>query len=147
MFTKKNKKYRRENKDDFYIVLIKYGKQHLKDGVTESETREHLIKNGFAVDTDVKNLFFHDAYLYCFGSQFERSRGCFNNHEERHSLNLEAYFHLLEHEELGHARKSAEEAKRIAIRAIAISGVFAFLSFALSLYQIFVPTKAILETI
>ena len=93
-------------KDDFYIEMIKYGKEKLYEGVEISDVKLHLEAKGFTFEGN-KNLLLREAYAQIFGSQEEQSHGY--PFTGKHFLNVNSYFSLLDHEELEFAHKSSAE--------------------------------------
>jgi len=97
---------------------------------------EYLKSRGF----DVPNgNFLNTIFLDVFGTQFMKDRHL----PEPAYLNSDAYFKLLDYEELKQARKSSKEAKTMAFWAICISGFLALFSIGLSFYQIKTQTNEI----
>ena len=101
--------------DDLYIELLRYGKQHLVDGVDIEETREYLS----ALDPEaqlVESLDgFHNVFVEAFSEIAVADTG------QRYALRMEGYFNLLEHDELQLARQSSSRAMRWALAAITLS--------------------------
>ncbi|KKU29935.1 hypothetical protein A3G55_01310 [Candidatus Giovannonibacteria bacterium RIFCSPLOWO2_12_FULL_44_25] len=125
-----------KNSDNLYIALIKYGKEKLTEGVNYKEAQEHLTKIGFDFKNPQISHLFRDAFLHIFGTEQEKVNGFYPGVEHKKFLGVEAYFNLLDHEELQHARQSSAEAKKLAITAIWISAGLAFFSILLSIIQI-----------
>ncbi len=116
---------------DIYIEAIKFGKERLqKKLITRTQDLdEHLKSKGFHVPV---GDFLNGIFLDVFGTQFMRNK---NFPSEPSYLNSDAYFKWLDYEELKQARKSSEQAKKMAIIAIAISGFLALFSIYLTFYQ------------
>ena len=112
--------------EDIYIELLRYGKEHLADGVTFGETRSYLQElrpEAHLVQSDRE---LYDTFNELFNNM--SSQG-----SDRYGLSMEGYFHLLDHDELQEARKSSRNALRVAIGAIIISAILAAASIALQL--------------
>jgi len=107
--------------EDIYIELLRYGREHLTDGVTLSETLSYLKKlQPESVLVQSEEDFartFNDACPYIGASM-----------ESKRVLSMEHYFNLLEHDELREARQSSRNALWVAIGAIVISGVLSGVS-------------------
>ncbi len=126
---------------DIYIEAIKFGKERLqKKLITRTQDLdEHLKSKGFHVPG---GDFLNGIFLDVFGTQFMRNK---NFPSEPSYLNSDAYFKWLDYEELKQARKSSEQAKKMAIWAICISGIFAFISIVLTITQMTYATKVYLD--
>ncbi len=126
---------------DIYIEAIKLGKDRLQKKLKTStyDLDEHLKSKGFHVPD---GEFLNGIFLDVFGTQFMRNRSLPN---EPSYLNSDAYFKWLDYEELKQARKSSAEAKKMAIWAICISGIFAFISIVLTITQMTYTTKVYLD--
>ncbi len=118
-------------KKDIYIEAIEYGKKRLggKRMTTKIDLKAHLESKGFIIPD---SNFLSSIFLDIFGTQFMRNKSLSNDPSY---LNSDAYFKLLDYEELKHARESSEQAKRMAIIAITISGLLALFSILLTVYQ------------
>ncbi len=117
-------------KDDLYIAILKYGKEHLQEGVTSEDLIKFLEHKKYEYQYDgymFKGIFL-DVFRKPTGTVGGRNL-CF--------MKMEAYFQLLEYEELKEARQSSKTATWIAIVAIIISAGLAFASIILGLVQIF----------
>ena len=105
-------------KTDAYISLLRFGRDHLEGGVQQNEIITHIEELGHKLGANHMLNLSHELFDY---------------HDGYFVLSLDAYFQLLEYEELSEARKASTEAKRLAIAAIAISIVLAV--FAIGLQQ------------
>jgi hypothetical protein len=129
-------------KDDLYIASLKYGKNNLMDGVTCVGLIKHLDELGYQFETtgDKTRLL-----SKIFTSIFEwphaaKSPGSIvSDNLTICYMKFDAYFSLLEHEELQDARQSAKTAKYIAIIAIGISIIATLFSIHFSVKQISSP--------
>jgi len=128
--------------NDIYIVAMKYGYANLEKGVTHTEVKEYLESKGFKFETKQSKHHFDRI----FTSIFSEPRGkSWKNHNEPNGddficyLNEDAYFKLLEYEELKNAQKSALSATRFAIIAIIISIIVAGFSIYYSNKQLNSP--------
>jgi len=128
--------------EDLYITILKYGKTHLLDGVTYSSVEKYLNSKGYSTEGDLHRLryriMFNDVFedpvhrtLYVDGSSDQEKFTLF--------IKMEAYFRLLEYEELKDARKSSKKAQTFSTIAIAISIVALGLSIYFSIKQINSP--------
>jgi len=108
--------------EDLYIEMLRYGKQHLADGVTESELLSYLQKlQPESVLVQSSGTFFN-TFDEAFPFIGELSL------DGRRFLSMEGYFNLLEHDELQEARQSSRNALWVAIGAIVISAILAGVS-------------------
>ena len=94
-------------KDDLYIAALRYGKSKLESGVIFEDLRAHLSKLDHSFDSQhLENNVFRVAYMPRTG-----------NIEAQRYLTLDAYFQLLEHDELAQARESSRDAMKAAEKA------------------------------
>ncbi len=101
--------------DDFYITTLKYGRSALVNSadVNYNEVRDHVKSIHPNINEEAFSKLFWSAFVQLddFGKPYlELIR---NN--TPHALDKEAYFHLLEHEELKEARTSSKRALCVAI--------------------------------
>ena len=130
-------------KDDFYITTLKYGRSALEKAIDvhHDEVREY-VKN---VHPNMNDY----AFTKIFWDAFEAVQELGSNYADRiknknpHVLNIEAYFHLLEHQELQEARRSSHRALCIAIFAILLSGALAGTSIWIQLSK---PTNVVVNS-
>jgi len=121
--------------DDLYIAILKYGKEHIGENVTPGDIKKYFKENNYEIDVPsgaFQRLFF-DVFSDPKGRGFNDNLPCI--------MNMEAYFRLLEHEELKEARQSSKEARKYAIIAICISIIAMVISIIFSIIQIITPTK------
>ncbi len=132
----------KKNKEDIYIEILKLGRDHNLEGVTEEDLwklaydKSYLTKEEFdevnaiqprenvSVPTRRKADAISQLFIECFETV---SRG---NDPEVRTLNMNSRFQLLEHRELVLARDNAKSARVFSLWAIGI----AFASLAASLY-------------
>ena len=122
----------RRKKDDYYITFLKYVHRAIGEGRTVEYPDVWPHVQG--IHPTVSEEAFQRAFLSA--TEPVVGEGHINlldnlkcgNHMV---LTLEAYFHLLEHEELEQARSSSTTALRVAIAAIVITGAFALASLIL----------------
>lgn len=144
-----------ENLEDLYITLLRYGRDHLENGVTYTEVRAHLEKNGFNFrdnnnykDKHLRRLF--PSLFFSPGSSPNApvDHDPIMDHSEgvRRHLRTEAYFQLLEYEELNEARASSRKAHWTAIFAIIISIIAMGFSVYYSHLQLTTPSHVIIDT-
>ncbi len=123
--------------EDLYIALIRYGRDHLKEGVDRDQAKQYLIEKGYSFDDGDRQFLFTRLFNDTFVSQgFIGSKGF---------LLLSSYFNLLEYEELNEARQQAKDAKKMAIIAIFISAFLALASIGFSYYQVTHPQDVIIK--
>jgi len=112
--------------EDIYIEMLRYGKEHLADGVTSQEMLSYLQE----LQPELGLVQGRDSVSYTFEQAFPFIGGALGG---RRFLGMEGYFNLLEHDELQEARKSSRNALRVAVVAIVISGTLAAVSVYLQL--------------
>ncbi|UII32191.1 hypothetical protein LVD17_00030 [Fulvivirga ulvae] len=97
-------------KEDIYIRLLKEAKSDLDNNVT-------MTRDEFRRKLEDKNIRVpeYDTYCSIYRNTSTNSIPCF--------MNIEAYFKLLEYEELQEARKSSRQAKVIAIFSILLTAI------------------------
>ncbi len=128
--------------DDFYITTLKYGRSALSKSVdvNYNEVRNHVK----SIHPNIEDK----AFAKIFWSAFERLQYFEGDYAEMiqnntpHALNIEAYFHLLEHEELEEARTSSKNALLVATIAIGISIITAVASIWI---QLKIPTDVVVS--
>ena len=129
--------------DDFYITILKYGRSALvePEDVNYNEVRDHVKSIHPNMEDKAFSKIFWSTFhqLDDFGKSYLEL--VINN--TPHALNIEAYFHLLEHEELKEARTSSKRALWVAFGAIVIS---AFLAAASISIQLKIPTNVVVDT-
>lgn len=109
-------------KDDFYITLLKFirDKNALGEGVSYNDAKTHIgSTHPEIIEEAFKRTFFNNLVqaLADFGQGHDTQIA----KNTPHILTLDAYFHLLEHQELREARQSSSRAHYTAIFAIVIS--------------------------
>ena len=128
--------------DDFYITTLKYGRSALSKSadVNYNEVRRHVK----SIHPDIEDKVFEKIFWSAFErlEYFEGRYADLIKNNTPHALNIEAYFHLLEHEELGEARTSSRNALMVAIAAISISTVTAAASIWIQLKN---PTDVVVS--
>lgn len=122
-------------KDDLYIAILKYGKEHLGENVTPEGLIKHLKENKYDFNADGND--FKRLYLDVFSLREGRGFG----YDRPSIMKMEAYFRLLEHEELQDARESSKEARKYAVIAIWISIFAMIISITISIIQLNTSTK------
>ena len=132
--------------NDLYIIAMRYAYKHLEEGVTYTEVKEHLETKGFVFES--KESINH--YSRIFTSIFSEPRGkSWKDHSDPDGeeftcyMDSDAYFKLMEYEELKGARKSSLHATIFASIAIVISIVSTFISIHYSKEQLNKPTALV----
>ena len=133
-------------KDDFYITFLNYARDQLLVGdgtVKYSAVLEHVR----SVHSEVNERAFKRTFLQAVESIVHLGRTLrVDDDLDVHQLvlTLEAYFHLLEHQELQEARQASQVANRnaknavnVAVGAIVVSIVVAITSIAFNVFQMF----------
>ena len=125
-------------KDDAYIALIKFVKNKTAEtGLMTKEEGESFLRENYK-DLNRK------ALERLFGDVVEPvAMAAGKEPPTLFRLPIEAYFHLLEHEELEEARTSSRHALRVAIGAILISFVTAVASITIQLTS---PTDVVIAS-
>lgn len=118
-----------KKQEDFYIEVLKWAKE--KGTFTYNE-----IDNQFNLDKDsIKHDLIHKYWserLFC--------ELCINREMKSH-ISYDAYFNLLQHQELEEARQASLDANKNAKIAICFSIAVMILTVVFSVLQIFYPTK------
>ena len=129
--------------DDLYIIAMRYAYKHLEKGVTYTEVKAYLEQKGFTFETKESQ----NHYSRIFTSIFSEPTGkSWRNHNDPDSkeftcyMDNDAYFKLMEYEELKGARKSALHATIFASVAIVISIISTLISIHFSSEQLNNPT-------
>ena len=128
--------------NDLYIVALKYGYSKLEQGVTHSEVKKYLESKGFSFPTREAEKHYDRIFTSIFSEPQGRS---WKNHNVPDSVEFtcfmdsDAYFKLLEYEELKDARKSSLHATVFASIAIVISIFSTLMSIYYSNEQINTP--------
>jgi len=98
--------------EDIYIDLLRYGSEHLVDGVTIPEVMAHVREFQPESRLVESENSFKSTFTHVFHPIWET---------DRYVLSMDGYFNLLEYDELQEARQSSRNALRVAVWAIAIS--------------------------
>jgi hypothetical protein len=96
--------------DDFYISLLRYGKQNILSPLKSEDIHSHISSLDPELEIDHINLMISKMF------DVKRKGG-----DYEYVLSLDSYFHLLEHDELYEARRSSRNATYFAAFAIIIS--------------------------
>ncbi len=126
-------------KDDFYITLLKFirDKTVLGEGVGYNDARAHIKSTNPEIgDEAFKRIFFNNLAEPL--ADFGQGHDIWIQNNTPHILTSDAYFHLLEHQELQEVRQSSMRAQLTAIAAIIIS-------IAVGGWQIFNSATVILD--
>ena len=111
-------------KDNLYIDVLKFGKLKIQEGTKFKELKDHLKGIGYEYKTEENEKhwqrLFYDTFSGLEGTTSARLDS--ESGEETLSfMEMDAYFRLLEHEELKNARNSSLLATIFAIIAIGLS--------------------------
>ena len=114
-------------KDDLYIALLRYGKTHLDRGstLTIDDAKKFLEDGGYKFEVEYFPHLFPELFEQTSPQDMGQSAAL--GDPDPHTLSVSGYFQLLEHDELAQARRSSLIATYIAITAIIIGIVSAFL--------------------
>lgn len=122
-------------KNDIIVEILKYGrskKPGREMGFTRDELKSHLKDLGFKMDYEddqTTNIIFDSCFL-----PYVPTKGLY-------VMKADAYFTLLEYEELEEARASSKQANIWAIVALSVSVIATGLSVFFSIRQINTPTE------
>jgi hypothetical protein len=126
--------------DDLYISILRFGKEHLEQGLTFQKLLDHLDKIKLKYDETSVIVFFNELFM-CKRHPEGNNVSQKPKDNEVYFLENEGYFKLLEYEELSEARQSSKKATTIAIIAIVISIIASTFSIYYSNMQLNTPTK------
>lgn len=119
----------KNNKEDLYIAVLKYGKENIGKPFLFAELEAHLKGIGYVYDEFALRQFFAALFISLDSpTGNNQNQPIDNNH--KFFLEHTGYFNLLEYQELDSARKSSLQATYFAIIAIFIS----IISTAASIY-------------
>lgn len=107
----------KKREEDFYICMLRYAKANLENGVNYRSVVKHLKEKGFNIPEENSTLLAH-YFPMAFYSTNNDTTPPFKFH---YFLKPDAYMHLVTHDEMVQARKSAIEARIFAIIAIGLS--------------------------
>lgn len=123
-------------KNDIVIEILQFGRQNMLEhgtGLNSQEIKEHLEKKGFDMTIPKNNTNLSNVMNQYFS--------LFSQNPLKYSLKLDAYFYLLEYEELQDARASSKQANWWAIIALIISILGSGASIYYSRLQIDTPSE------
>jgi hypothetical protein len=107
----------KQEKEDFYITMLRYGKTHIDKGFRLDELVKHLQDGGYTI-TSENSILLHHYFPKTFYSTMEMP---FPDKISYYFLRPEAYFHLLEYDNNQATRHEAGRAQWIAIAAILLT--------------------------
>ncbi|MBA4241490.1 MAG: hypothetical protein C0448_12250 [Sphingobacteriaceae bacterium] len=122
-------------KDNIVTEILRYGrakKPGREMGFTREELKTHLRNIGFKMDYEddqTTNIIFDTCFMLNVRETMQ------------HVMKADAYFKLLEYEELEEARTSSRQANVWAIVALSVSIIGTLCSIGFSLKQINTPTE------
>ena len=114
-------------------------KKTAETGLLSLEHGQDFLRENFPqLSEETFNYFFHDvtSMLQHHGAK---------DLPEKYRLSSDAYFQLLEHEELEEARASSRQALHVAIGAICISIFTALASIGVQIYQLRTPADVVVS--
>ena len=117
-------------RDDFYITLLKFISHRMTAGqlVSIQEVVEYVQeKHPNVSELAIRRVSFEAVTNVDIGQNLE---------EKDKSMELEAYFHVLEHAELQEARRTSKNAMFAAIAAMLISASLAFAAIVINLWDV-----------
>lgn len=116
---------RTKTAEDYQVLMHRYAMDHIKEGVSYKEALDYLNSQGYSFKFNSND----DHIMLAYGDIFINATGggvlstIRNNPTYNFHMTTEAYFRLLEYEELVEARRNALEAKRFSIAALAIAAL------------------------
>jgi len=110
-----------KKKDDFYIAMLKYGKDSIETGVSFSDTRKFLISQGYSFDESQLKRAFRAAF-YSNRSGFVKDSG-----DDFCHMKMEAYLHLLDNNESVRNKRESYFTLLLSMFAIILSAFTLFL--------------------
>jgi len=119
--------------DDLFIVVLKYGKEHLHEWITGDDVRQHLKERGFDLQDELIKILVKDALGQIFVYHKKKEEVL------KYRMHIDRYFQLLEYEELHDARNTAAEAKKQARTALWVTFTAMTFSIILSTLQLRTP--------
>ena len=130
-----------DKKDDYYITFLKYARDKMVVGdgtVDYDDVFEHV----HSIHGDVSEHAFKRTFLQAVVTVLFQGRAAHYDDIDSGTplvLTLEAYFQLLEHEELEQARTSSTKALRVATRALWAAFGAMVITVAVALASFIVP--------
>ena len=107
-------------KDDFYIALLQHGKRNLERGLSSGDAKKYLIDEGYTFEEEYFPYLFSELFEEMLPKDMDVTPAAFRDEDAPQILTVDAYFHLLEHDELKQARTSSRNAMIVAIIAVTI---------------------------
>lgn len=111
-------------KDNLYIDVLKFGKLKIQKGATFKGLKDHLKYIGYKYETEENEKHWQRLFYDTFSGLDGKTVACLDSESREETLSfmkIDAYFRLLEHEELKNARNSSLWATILAIIAIVLS--------------------------
>ena len=113
-----------DKRDDYYITFLKYAREKLREEAPIEFS--YVFKHVHSKNLEIGELPFKRTYLGAMETVANQGRA--PNDDDITSgtpmvLKMEAYFHLLEHEELREARLASKIAAWLALAAIIIAAI------------------------
>ncbi|MCH7736125.1 MAG: hypothetical protein IH872_01870 [Chloroflexi bacterium] len=126
----------RRKEDDFYITFLKFASETVSVGdgtINYAKVFEHVhgIHDGIS-EPAFKRIFLQSVVTIIFQGRETRDEDIEN--DTPLVLTTDAYFQLLEHQELQEARKASSMARNLALVAIAVAAASVILSVILPVY-------------
>ncbi len=107
----------KKEKEDFYISMLRYGKQQFENGFKVEDLIKYLQKQGHFIPSE-NSILLHHYFPLAF---YAKNGMPYPDIVSFYFLKPEGYFHLLEYDSILASRKEARETKRLALVAIIIS--------------------------
>lgn len=117
------------SEEDFYIAMLRYGKSKLETGFRQDDLVTYLHEKGYDIKSVHSNLLIHYFPLTFFAKDETK----YPDHVSFYYLKPEAYFNLLNHDNIQTAEESAKQANIIAIISIILTLLSVILSLVLSI--------------
>ena len=122
-----------KQKDDVVIATLKYLKAHMVTGALRDKAQAHLGEQGYEMTPGSPTAQIFGA-VWVWNS--DPVVGTKTSESDPAIINENGYFHLLEYEELAHARESSAAASRQARNAFYVSAAAMAISFIIGLLQL-----------
>ena len=120
----------KKKKDDYYITFLKYAREQMGVGEGTVEYAD-IFPHVHSIHDDISEQAFKRTFLQAVVTIIFQGREARDEDIENGTpmvLTLEAYFHLLEHEELQEARMASIKALTMTTFALAVASVLATVS-------------------
>ncbi len=133
---------RKQRMDDYYITFLKYARKKMSfEGTIDYVD---IFGHVHGIHPEIKESNFKRTFLQAVVTVIFQGREARDEDISNGTpmvLSLEAYFHLLEHEEMEEARQASKRAETHARRAIFVAIGIAILTLAFSINEHFAPNE------